>query len=414
MRTISYYLSLLLVFLLPIEGLFRIPGTGTTVKWIGLGVGLFWVATVFITKRVRRPSPLQIALAAFVLWNGLSVFWSTNPTRSGNHFFTWVQLLGMALMFWDLYTTRPAVLNALQMYVLGAYVAVGSAAQNYLAGRAFYTNYERFASGDTNPDGFGFILALGIPIAFYLASKQGGSSMSRLVRSINYVYIPVAFLGLALSGTRTALLASLVGLAFGLTTLTRVRLWVRIIILVLLVSSVLYLVPYVQSLKSFQRLGTTATELTQGDLNNRTNNWKEGLEAFKAHPILGVGANMYRTVNTWDKVAHNSFLSVLVELGLIGFILFAFILGIALTEAWRNKYLSERSFWTTLFIVWSMGAFTLTWEYRKTTWLFLSLMVANAAVSRLRQKRAARTSQPAAVPGNADGLNLPDPEALAG
>ena len=33
-------------------------------------------------------------------------------------------------------------------------------------------------------------------------------------------------------------------------------------------------------------------------------------------PLLGVGANMYRTVNTLGKEAHNSFVSVLVELGL--------------------------------------------------------------------------------------------------
>ena len=39
--------------------------------------------------------------------------------------------------------------------------------------------------------------------------------------------------------------------------------------------------------KIFPAPGHHGSELTQGDLNNRTNNWSEGLEAFVEHPIIG-------------------------------------------------------------------------------------------------------------------------------
>jgi hypothetical protein len=44
---------------------------------------------------------------------------------------------------------------------------------------------------------------------------------------------------------------------------------------------------------------------------------------------------------------------------------------------------------TTLF-VWAIGASTLTWEHRKTTWLFLTFAVAAAAagVRSLREREA--------------------------
>jgi O-antigen ligase len=145
----------------------------------------------------------------------------------------------------------------------------------------------------------------------------------------------------------------------------------------------------VQPLSSFQRLGTTGTELTQGDLNGRTAQWRQGIRAFMEHPVLGVGTDMYRSVNTLNKVAHNSYLSVLVEEGLIGFVMFASILAMV---AWQVRLLPrwDRNFWMTVLFVWAIGASTLTWEHRKTTWLFLTFAVAAAEVSvrSLREREA--------------------------
>lgn len=408
MRKITYLLSLIMIFVIPIEGLLRLPGVGTLAKIAGLVVGVAWVLSVLTNGRMRQPGTLQVLLILFVVWNALSILWSANPDRTTNHVMTWIQLLGMSLMLWDIYTNRSRILNGLQAYVVGAYVAVGSALGNYLAGKPFYTNYERFASGSTNPDGFGFIVALGIPIAWYLAASHNTTKGRGLWRFVNYAYIPAAFIGLALSGTRTALLASIVGMLFGLIMLTRVRLWIRIGVFLVLTVSVLYLVPYAQSLKSFQRLGTTGAELTEGDLNNRTNNWAEGLDSFERNPVLGVGGNMYRSVNSWDKVAHNSYLSILVELGVVGLLIFLGILAVAFAAAWGQQRLRDRIFWLTLLAVWGMGALTLTWEYRKTTWLFLGLIVANAAITKAREVRAARARM--AIEADL----LPAPESLPG
>ncbi len=84
-------------------------------------------------------------------------------------------------------------------------------------------------------------------------------------------------------------------------------------------------------------------------------------------------------MNTLDKVAHNTYLSVLVEEGLVGFVLFAAILWIVFRTAWRQPKW-ERRFWLTVLAVWAIGASTLTWEHRKTTWLFMTLIIAAGAL----------------------------------
>jgi O-antigen ligase len=89
---------------------------------------------------------------------------------------------------------------------------------------------------------------------------------------------------------------------------------------------------------------------------------------------------MFRSVNIEGKVAHNSFLSILVELGIVGIILFGIILTIVVVQAARQSPW-DSVFWFSVLAVWAIGAFTLTWEYRKPTWLFLCLVVVSSALS---------------------------------
>lgn len=380
MRKIVFGLSLILIFTIPWEGAFHLPGLGTTATVMGLIVGACWLFMIVVAGQMRRPVLFLFAVAGFVTWVALTTFWSPDPVESLGAVYLWLQTLLFVYILWDLYRTKAALLAGLQAYVLGAYTAVGGAVLNYIQSNAFYTNEERYSLGNTNPDGYGFILALGIPVACYLAASP---ETPRVFRLINIGYLPVAFIGVALSGTRTASVGAAIGLLYGLATLTKLKIHTRVAVVVVLAASLFVLLPIVQPLSSFQRLGTTGTEVTQGDLNGRTGQWAQGLRAFMEHPILGVGTDMYRTVNTLNKTAHNSYLSVLVEEGLIGFTIFLSILGIVALQVLRlPKW--DRNFWLTSLLVWAIGASTLTWEHRKTTWLFLTFAVAAAVIGARR------------------------------
>jgi O-antigen ligase len=195
------------------------------------------------------------------------------------------------------------------------------------------------------------------------------------------------------------------GTLFGIASLTRLRLFTRVVVIVVFGIALYSLAPLISPLESFQRLGTTATEATQGDLNGRVEQWSQGLVSFEDHPIVGIGANRFRSVNTLGKEAHNSFVSVLVELGLVGLTLFIAVIGVALARALATQGW-DRYFWLTILGVWAIGASTLTWEHRKSTWLFLSLMVAAGAEA---QARAAQRTAALA----ANGAPSPSPRRAA-
>jgi len=375
-RTISYWISLLLIFSIPWENVVEHPILGSAPRLIGMALTVFWLAKVVTTRNIRRPCLFHVAAYAFVLWNMASALWSADSEITSIHLLTWIQIFLLLIILWDLYTTRPAVINALQMYVLGLYVVIASTVINYTSGEAFY--YQRFSATATNPDDLGAVLALGVPVAWYLVQEKSRGMLSFFLTFLNYAYIPAAFVGIALSGTRTALVVAALGMAYGLSSLSRLRPAVRVIIFLLMVSAGFILVPRIPE-ASLDRLATTRAELIAGDLNGRIQLWRQGLAAFADQPILGVGGEMYRDVNIEGKVAHNSFLSVLVELGIIGFALFGAAIAIAVLQI-RRLPQSDSRFWLSVIAAWAIIASTLSWEHKKPTWLFLSLLVAAAAL----------------------------------
>jgi O-antigen ligase len=400
MRRFVYWLSLVMIFTIPWEGAFHLPGFGTAATVMGLVVGACWLVMIAISGRMRKPVMYLLAVGLFVLWTSATTFWSSDQVESLQAVLLWLQSFLFVYILWDLFRTKAALLAGLQAYVLGSYAAVGGAVLNYLHSNPFYTHMDRYSLGDTNPDGYGFILALGIPVACYLAASP---ETSRFFRLVNYGYLPVAFLGIALSGTRTASVGAAIGLLYGLATLTRLRLVARVAVVMLLAAALFVLLPIVQPLTSFQRLGTTGSEVVHGDLNERTELWADGLQAFQQSPVLGVGTDMYRSVSGLNKVAHNTYISVLVEEGLIGLVLFVAILWVVFRHV-RRLPRWDRNFWLTTLIVLAIGASTLTWEQRKTTWLFLTFAVAAAAAARNRLRPAGPII---------DISDRPPPEALA-
>lgn len=385
MRKLAFWLSLIFVFTVPWESVIEDPGLGSVSRFIGFALAACWIATIVMTAQVRRPQFFHIALCLFVALNVVSVLWSANAERTITHILTWGQLLLMSFIFWDLYTTRKAVNAALQMYILGCYVVLGNTLVNYFAGKTFYP--ERFSAVGTNPDDLGVVLALGVPVAAYLAVFRPPDRLAVPLKVANCTYVLAAFVGIALSGTRTALVVAVPGIVFAVAVMTYVRQSVRLRMGLLFITAAIIVVPWIPE-ASFQRLGTTRAELVAGDLNGRVELWGEGLASFERHPLLGVGSNMFRSVNTEGKVAHNSFLSVLVELGGGGFLLFAIVVitaGIRILgqPPW------DRRLWLCIFIGWLIGASMLTWEHRKPTWLFLNLIVASAAVLHVHDNETA-------------------------
>jgi O-antigen ligase len=387
MRVVAFWLSLVFVFTIPWEEVVRLGSFGTIGRLVGVLLAGFWVFTVVATNKIRKPHPFHAIFFLFIVWHVLSVLWTIDVNGTVGRLQAYIQLVVMVYIIWDLYITPTAVMRGLQAYVLGAYVAIGSLMSNYFAGTQVY--YGRFSATGFDANNIGIIMALGVAPAWYLATVKSQSKITTLLKLVNYIYIPSAVLATLLTGSRGALLAISFALLFVISGLTRLGLFSRIAVIVLFIGALFVLQPLIP-LETLQRLGTTRDSIEARDLNGRYHIWEEGFSAFRERPLLGVGSFAFRASTDTGKVAHNSFLTILVEVGLVGFGLFAIIMAITVYHAIQHKKW-EAALWLVILVTLVIGISSLNWAHRKQLWLFPSFVVASASLAIKANNQRPRT-----------------------
>src|SRR5437660_935958 len=125
MERIAFGLLWILVFSIPCEKSIEIPGFGTITKLLGivaLGCG---VLAVLASNRIRVWTQIHVVIAFFILWSGATYIWSRSPEMTAERFITYLQLLGLVLLVWQLCFREREQLLLLQAYALGVCVSAG-------------------------------------------------------------------------------------------------------------------------------------------------------------------------------------------------------------------------------------------------------------------------------------------------
>ncbi|PYT06566.1 MAG: hypothetical protein DMF49_10730 [Acidobacteria bacterium] len=374
MRRFTFRMLLVFVFVMPMENAWSAPGLGRLSHAAGLALAGFWILTVLMTHRFRKPREIHLLVALFVLWNGLSVLWSHDTSMSFLRFLTYVQVLGQFLIVWDLADTPETLRAAMQAYVLGAFISIGSAIQNYRSGNQYYS--QRYSGAGLQVNDLGLILAIGIPIAWYLAFVEPQRAR-RWLRWANVLYIPASLFGILLGASRGAMLGVVPAALFAALSLRRLNGIMRTLLLGSAIASYFLLAALVPH-ASVERIGTIGDELTNGDLNGRVRIWREGMSVFGEHPLFGIGTGAFRSAVDVEAPAHNFAVALLAEVGLVGFTLFSLVLLFVFRDALLQPG-SWRALWLTVLAIWLIAAGSHNWEHRKQTWLFFCLIAASAA-----------------------------------
>jgi len=379
----------LLVFAMPWEDAITISDFGTSVRLIGMVSVGFGVLAIIERGKVRRPAPGHIAMGLFVLLAALSYLWSLYPEGTLLEAFSYIQLLMMVWLIWELAPGVPEQMRLMQAYVFGSFISGIDTVNQFLSHQE--SAYQRYAGAKLDANDLGLVMALSIPMSYYLLIHNHG----RMVW-VYRVQLILAGTTILLTASRGATLATVVALAIVPLTQARLNGRQRIALLLtiaLLVVGALYFVPAT----SWERLSTLPSEFEQGTFTGRTIIWKAGWEIFRAHPFLGIGANAFRLIvsrvlaepirlDERDPAppAHNTFLSVIVEQGVIGFTVFCALLGV-LALSLRAMPPFQQRLWIVSLAVWVVGVSSLTWEMRKPTWFFFGLLMAQCgSVARRR------------------------------
>jgi O-antigen ligase len=402
MKKFAFVALWLLVLTIPFENALTLPGVGSLSRLVGLIAIAAGICSVAAGGRIRRPAAFHLGAIAFALWAALTLFWTVDAAASATRAWTYLQVVAVALLIWQLAPDEPRQQQLMGAYVCGAYVsvvwmivnAITGADAFAVTGKAGYEYAQRYVIIGTDPNDLGLSLALAVPLAWYLST----TTTSRAVRNACQLYAPAALAAIALTASRGSLIALAVALLIIPFTIKRLS-GRRIAAIAAATAVAVYATFILIPPAVLARLATIGDEISSGSFSSRGDIWATGLDAFTHHPFLGHGTGAFAEAvfgasnGSVDQVAHNALLSVLVEHGLVGLLVLLIALTFAVLPVLRMKPLA-RALWIVTLLTLLTGSSALSWEYRKPTWFFLGLLVAHGAASAVGRRSQLRRMPP--------------------
>ncbi len=354
-----------------------------------LGFAAFGTAVLAAAggARIRGWPVPWIFLVLFAFWNTASITWSVDPSSTIGRSITYAMLLTFAWMIWEFATSLGQLQILLLANWLGCLATLLAQLVGFHAGRtgAADDSGGRFIAEATDANWLAGHFALAIAVAFYFATNP--RTRSPWLRLALWAFMVPAVAGVFLTGSRGGMLALLVVAATILVGLRRVK-WTTVLMFLACAGAAWYIVPGLLSDYLRQRL-TQGTEAHSYQI--RLEAWRGGLEAWTECPLQGTGGGTY--VNDMERVigihmvAHNTFMSLLVEDGLVG--LGLFLLAWAMV-AYRIRLLPARE----RLLCFSMLAcqlpvyMSVSAEYTKSLWFLFAIVLSLEGAWRDRRTKA--------------------------
>ena len=385
-------------------GVLPIAGAPVTfAKAIGLLLALAWFAVITTDRAKRRDfltthPAMSFVLLGLLAWAALSTTWAESP---GHAFETTYRLALNAMLFLIVFTavaTKKHVVWVLAAFLLGAAVSA-------LYGIAFpappdsiYDTIERAGGAGADPNELAFLMVASIVIAGAFAVW----SKAPLVRIGALAVIAFCTATIFMSVSRSGLVSMGVALLAAVVIGGRWRKPALALLVIMTVSAFGYF--------TFYASPEVRDRITLGEGGSgRTDIWEVGSRMVEDKPVAGVGAGNFQVASIHyllepgalqrdeyivdhPKVAHNIYLQVLAELGVIGLALLLAILAFSLVSAFRaarsfnaagdtRMELLARALIVALLAILAANFF-LSEIYSKQLWLLLALGPAMLAIAR--------------------------------
>jgi O-antigen ligase len=247
------------------------------------------------------------------------------------------------------------------------------------------TAYEaqRLTGGALDLNEFAIDLVMSIPMAVYCATQP---KVNRLLRIANIIYCPVCAISIMLTGSRMGFLGMCVMVfLLGLFYLFKRPVLTIGLGLVMGVPFVFLVSKFIPE-STWERVSGSVEEIQTGNWSGRLKIYEAGLVIFQEYPILGTGSGTFNHMigqvigsGKFASIsAHNTYLSVSVELGAIGLLILLAILLVAGIYTFKMSF-RERFTWQIMLFTWIVSAFVLHMDYFKMFWFVLGLIACQFA-----------------------------------
>lgn len=392
MITTAYAALWIFIFALPWENVFVIPGLGTISKLMGIVALGFAALAALLTGRLRHLNRFHVVALLFLMLAGLSVFRSVYADTAVIKFKTYIQLVAVLWIIWELAPDTRRQRGLLTAYVFGSYVG---ALLTIIVRPSVAHTTTRFAAEGFDPNDLGMTLALAIPMAWYL----GMTYRQPLLRWACRGYLLIGIVAIGLTGSRGAMVATMFALLIVPLTMARLSAGKKMAAIIMLLAVGAVSVAFIPE-TSFQRFSSTKEEVEAGTLNGRLQIWTAGVHAFVQQPWLGWGAGSFdRAIVPWfgrPRAPHNSYLCILVEQGVVGFLVWITMYLVLFTQVLKLPSM-ERRFALILLGTMAVAMLPLGWDDRKPVWFIGGVLVAFCVAMRNPQL-AYSAPQPVPVP----------------
>jgi putative inorganic carbon (hco3(-)) transporter len=282
-------------------------------------------------------------------------------------------LMFFVLVFLVVQTVDGQLLRATQLAAAAVAAVVGLL--NFFFGGA-----ERATGPIQDPNDFGFLLAVTVPLAMH--QIQTAHRPGRRIAAVLALVLILA--GILATFSRGAIVGLAVAGAFSLLT-RRLRMrWVLLFLggALLIAGTANLLQPQTVS-NALDR----KEYIAESNVNTRLVAWRIAFDEFQTSPVLGVGPGNFErryiefglpTARAGAITTHNAYLNILAELGLPGLVLFVGYLAVS-WETLRRRIGDDpaaRAFRSSLaagFVVALVGSMFLTEQYYAPLWLLPAL-----------------------------------------
>ena len=388
--------ALLLVASLPFEATLTLGPLASAIKVLAI-LTFFSVALALLRDRrlFERFSrlwqqPLAVAVLAFMLWVSVSFVWASYKGVALSATATFVGVFGLMVVFGLL--ERRYLALALAAFVFSAALSVPAGYILPVPEGSDMAVSGRFGPGGAGPNSYACLLAIAFFVAYF--------GLLRRHAIIAFLLAPVFFYGIFATASRTGLVALVVTpLLALLVPRLAARLGWRLVPMYAVglaaFAVIILVVPWVGTTRgesAAQRYTTLFQPTSEATWSGRWSIWQGALDVISSHPILGVGAGNFAEFAMQDSakvaahsaakgavagVAHNMFLGVASQLGIVGLILFLGMLFFAFKTILPIAQGSELGTGIFLgFIAAMFAGLTLTWEKYEIVYVLLGSILA--------------------------------------
>ena len=372
LRRATVVVLALAYFTMPWQGVLFLPVIGNVSRTLSMALVAAGGLSLLLEGRRRRWLDAHVLMGALAVWSMLSVLWSISPEVSFGGAVDVFQLSILAVLTWEFAGTRERISILAAAFLLGALVAAGIVVNDYFQNRDV-ESVARYATGTLHPNDLAFIVALAVPIAWYLATTLRNPLLATAARC----FVPLGLFTVVLTASRAGLVVVLLAMLVIPWTFAETPVPVRLALSAIGIGCML-LLPSLLPDAQVDRLSTVSSEIESGDIGGRSELWSAAANSFGDHPVTGVGvaASRYDIGEQTGRVngAHNTFLSVAAELGIVGLGLFALILLAVFRRSARAQGVG-RKVALVLAVVLLVGLQVRHWEYRLPLWAVLALLL---------------------------------------